>query len=125
MKINRRDFVKTSSLTVLALTGGCTLREASRQLEKAHVQRFNMSGFAAPPLDKVRIAIIGLGQRGPAHLDIMRHIEGVEIKALCDIRPEKANAAKAKARRNGPQPGCLHRGGGLEEESASVTTSTW
>jgi anaerobic selenocysteine-containing dehydrogenase len=96
MKLTRRDFVKTSSLTGLALTGGCTLRGASRQLEKAHVQRFNMSGYAAPSLDKVRVAIIGLGQRGPAHMNILRHIEGVEIKALCDSRPEKANAAKGK-----------------------------
>ena len=84
-----------------------------------------MSGYAAPPLEKVRVAIIGLGQRGPAHLNIMRHIEGVEIKALCDIRPEKANAAKEKLSRNDAQSGRLHRRGGLEEESASGTTSTW
>jgi predicted dehydrogenase len=96
MKINRRDFVKTSSLTGLGLAGGCTLREAGRPSEKAHAQRFNMSGYAAPALDKVRVAIIGLGQRGPAHMNLLRHIEGVEIKALCDIRPEKANAAKGK-----------------------------
>ena len=96
MKITRRDFVKTSSLTGLALTGGCTLHGATRRLEKAHVQRFNMSGYAAPALDKVRVAIIGLGQRGPAHMNLLCHIEAVEIKALCDSRPEKANAAKGK-----------------------------
>ena len=26
---------------------------------------FNMSGYAAPPLEKVRIGIVGLGMRGP------------------------------------------------------------
>jgi predicted dehydrogenase len=61
---------------------------------KAHVQRFNMSGFAAAPLEKVRIGVIGLGQRGPSHVSIMKRIKGVEIKALCDLRPEKAEAAK-------------------------------
>jgi len=100
MKTNRRDFIKTTTLTGLALVGGCAPPQAkndaagmSTRLQKAHVQRFNMSGFAAPPLERIRVAIIGLGQRGPAHLNILRHIEGVEIKALCDIRPEKAAAA--------------------------------
>jgi predicted dehydrogenase len=109
MKTKRRNFIKTTSLTGLGLASGSLLHgrppqashqsgsdtaQVSKQLEKAHVQRFNMSGYAAPPLERVRIAIIGLGQRGPAHLAIMSHIEGVEIRALCDIRPEKANAAK-------------------------------
>ena len=111
MKTKRRNFIKAMSLTGLGLAGprlaharapqasyppGNDTAQVSKQLEKAHLQRFNMSGYAAPPLERVRIAIIGLGQRGPAHMAIMSHIEGVEIRALCDIRPEKANAAKEK-----------------------------
>ncbi|HLA84379.1 MAG TPA: Gfo/Idh/MocA family oxidoreductase [Thermoguttaceae bacterium] len=60
------------------------------------VQRFNMSGFAAPRLAKVRVAIIGTGGRGPHYVQNLKYIEGVEIKALCDIRPEKVRAAKAR-----------------------------
>jgi predicted dehydrogenase len=111
MKSNRRDFFKKTGLMGLGLSSARLLHsktlaieneektdiaEKSRQLEKSHAQRFNMSGFAAPPMERVRIAIIGTGQRGPNYIDNMRHIEGVEIKALCDIRPEKVNAAKAK-----------------------------
>lgn len=111
MKTNRRDFLRTTGLTSLGLAGGSVLHgqtpqrsdqnkndaaQVSKRLEKAHVQRFNMSGFAAPPLEKVRIAIIGLGQRGPAHLNVMSRIEGTEIRALCDIRPEKVEAAKKR-----------------------------
>lgn len=111
MRTSRRDFLKTTGLTGLGFAGASLLHgkppqaghqgkedaaQAGKRLEKAHVQRFNMSGFAAPPLEKVRIAIIGLGQRGPAHLTVMSRIEGTEIRALCDIRPEKANAAKKK-----------------------------
>lgn len=109
MKTNRRNFLKTTGLTGLGLAGGSLLdgRAAPegtqgkndpalgrKKLERPHVQRFNMSGFAAAPLPTVRLAIIGLGQRGPAHLKIMSQIEGVQIKALCDIRPEKVQAAK-------------------------------
>ena len=111
MKTNRRNFIRTTGLTGLGIAGSSLLHggtpqadsqdkkdtaQVSKQLEKTHVQRFNMSGFAAPPLERVRIAIIGLGQRGPAHLSLMSLIEGTEIKALCDIRPEKAEAAKKK-----------------------------
>ena len=47
-------------------------------------QRFNMSGYAAPKLDKVRIGFVGLGQRGPGAVERMSFIEGVEIVGLCD-----------------------------------------
>ena len=53
-----------------------------------------MSGYAAPKLETVRIGFIGLGNRGPAAVERMRHIDGVEIKALCDLRPAKADAVK-------------------------------
>jgi predicted dehydrogenase len=57
---------------------------------------FNMCGYAAPKLDKVRIGFIGLGNRGPGAVLRTSKIEGVEIKALCDLRPEKANGTKKK-----------------------------
>ena len=53
-----------------------------------------MCGYAAPKLDKVRIGIIGLGQRGPAAVERMSFIDGVEIKALCDKLPDRATAAQ-------------------------------
>jgi predicted dehydrogenase len=119
MKNNRRKFFEKSGLMGLGMAGSgilqsstramalnCEMDTASRskQLENEHVQRFNMSGFAVPPLEKVRIAIIGTGNRGPAYCDNMKHVEGAEIKALCDIRPEKVQAAKLRlaGTRNNP-----------------------
>lgn len=72
------------------------LAQGILDFEKKHIQHFNMSGYAAPKIETVRIGIIGLGQRGPAHLKTMSRIDGVEIKALCDLRPEKAEAAKKR-----------------------------
>lgn len=109
MKNNRRDFIKLGSLTGLGIAGGGFLESLAnghaetaspdlpaqiRQYGQTRVQQFNMSGFAAPKIPLVRVGIIGLGQRGPSHLRTMTRIEGVEIKALCDLRPEKAEAAK-------------------------------
>lgn len=102
MNSNRRNFLKHSGLLGLGVAGGRIRSLAARgeqkiveeQVIKRSREHFNMSGYAAPKLETVRIGFIGLGNRGPGAVERMRHIEGVEIKALCDIRPEKVNAVK-------------------------------
>jgi predicted dehydrogenase len=64
-------------------------------------QQFNMCGFAAPKLETVRVGLVGIGSRGSGALPRLRVIEGVEIKALCDVRPERiAVGLKALERTN-------------------------
>lgn len=102
MKSNRRKFLKFSSLLGLGVAGGKITGNATagqpHPFEKTSGRtdrdHFNMSGYAAPKLETVRIGFIGLGNRGPGAVERMRHIEGVSINALCDIRPEKAAAVK-------------------------------
>jgi predicted dehydrogenase len=98
MNSNRRNFLKLSGLTGIGLaTGDLSHAESANLVSNGHgldKQRFNMSGYAAPKLETVRIGFIGLGQRGPGAVGRMKHIEGVNIVGLCDIRPEKAEAAK-------------------------------
>lgn len=45
-----------------------------------------MSGNAAPPIPEVRVGFIGLGNRGSGAVQRLSYIEGVEIKALGDMR---------------------------------------
>jgi predicted dehydrogenase len=100
MKNNRRDFLKKSSLAGLGIAGVGVLNgfasepEKGPWVSKSSIQNFNMSGYAAPKLETVRVGFIGLGQRGPSHLNAVAKIEGTEIKALCDLRPESVNKAK-------------------------------
>jgi hypothetical protein len=97
-KNNRRDLFKWTGLAGLGLAGTPLIKgfASAPDSQKSHKQRFNMSGYAAPKIERVRIGIIGLGNRGPSHLETMRHIEGVEIRALCDLRPERAAAANQR-----------------------------
>jgi predicted dehydrogenase len=91
MESNRRDFLKTTLLTTGLLSTGlisCTGGGDRNQVKKPVIggtQIFNMCGYAAPKLDKVRIGFVGLGMRGPGAVTRMSHIEGVEIAALCDV----------------------------------------
>ena len=108
MKTNRRKFLKYSGLTGIGLAGASVIKSYGAKNEefinKKSAVHFNMCGYAAPKLETVRIGFIGLGNRGPTHVDAMKHIEGTEIKALCDIRPEKADAAKKTLEGTAHQP---------------------
>ena len=89
---NRRGFLERAGF---GLAGVPLLRGAAAPPDwRTRKQRFNMSGFAAPKLDKVRLGIIGLGHRGPSHLRTLLRIEGIEVRALCDLRPERVEAAR-------------------------------
>lgn len=113
MKNKRRDFLKLSGLAGLGMfinpkapvTGSNTIVLPGHPGS----QRFNMSGYAAPKLEKVRIGFIGLGNRGPAHVSQTSKIEGVEIRALCDLRPEKLDAARKKIENKQTEPVLYNR----------------
>ena len=48
-----------------------------------------MIGFAADPIEKVRVGFIGLGDRGDGAVNRYTYLDGVEIVALCDIEEER------------------------------------
>jgi len=107
MKNNRRDFIKLTGLTSLGLAGAGMLKnyaantQPTRDTNRDH---FNMSGWAAPKLERVRIGFIGLGNRGPGAVARMSHIDGTDIKALCDLRSEKVDAVKKSLEGSGHNP---------------------
>lgn len=51
-------------------------------------------GLATEPLDTVRVAFVGLGMRGPGAVYRFTHIPGVKVVALCDVLPERVDAAQ-------------------------------
>ena len=46
------------------------------------------------PMKVVRVGFIGLGMRGPGAVERFTHLDGVEIKALCDLHPERVEKAQ-------------------------------
>lgn len=108
MKNNRRNFLRLSGLAGLGLTGGGIFKgfasQPSDEPLSLSADRFNMSGYAESPRETVRTGFIGLGNRGPTHLQHISKIAGVEIKALCDIRPEKVRAASNLIQKTGNNP---------------------
>ena len=52
-------------------------------------------GLKTAPMETVRVGFIGLGMRGPGAVERFTHLDGVEIKALCDLYPERVDSAQA------------------------------
>jgi hypothetical protein len=101
MNPTRRKFLRNISLGAGALATGL---EAKADAAPSHVPpkpRFNMCGYAAPKLDKVRIGIIGLGQRGSGAVERLSYIDGVEITALCDKFPDRVEKAQKTLAKTG------------------------
>lgn len=108
MKTNRRNFIRTAAVAGAGTFAAASAASCSRnrepeeimpEIRKAvlagHTQGFNMSGYGAPPLEKVRVGFIGLGMRGPGAVERMAHIEGVEIAALCDKYTDRVDKMQA------------------------------
>jgi len=107
--INRKEFLKIGGLAGAGLAGagmmtGCSdsgrnrtgeerLNHIREQAETPRAGQFNMHGYAAPPLDIVRVGITGIGNRGSGTVRRLASIEGVEIKALSDLEEDRVNRA--------------------------------
>lgn len=87
---NRREFLKKMAWGGAAMAAaGCVVPE-SLKIGRSGA----MSAFTVPPMDRIRVGVIGVGGRG---LDTCRRVqmfEGVSVTAVCDVRPAAAEGAK-------------------------------
>ena len=63
-----------------------------------------MGDFAAPKLEKVKVAIIGVGARGSGHAVQLAGIKGVEFVGICDLVEGRAKQAEANVIKAGHAP---------------------
>ncbi len=61
----------------------------------------SMLGFAAAPIDTLRVGFVGLGMRGPGHVETFTLIDGVKVVALCDLLPERVESVQAMLEKRG------------------------
>ena len=104
-KTNRRHFFKQVALGGLGAAGlalGTSFHaeaapKSKNNLLSVNTKRtggVNMCGFAAPKLETVRVGFIGVGNRGFSNMRQMTYLEGVQIKAICDIVPFRIDEAQ-------------------------------
>lgn len=73
-------------------------------------------GLTVPKMPVVRVAFVGLGMRGPGAVERFTYIPGVEIVALCDFEPERAERCQQYLKNAGLMPADIYSGAeGYEE----------
>ncbi len=87
--MNRKNFLKVIGLAAAGAVIKPGKLNSHPLYQSSHVQTFNMHGFSAPKLEKVRVGFVGVGSRGSGTVIRLASIEGVEVRALCDLMPEK------------------------------------
>ncbi len=82
-KMDRRSFLKKSSVI------GAGVVMSPLLAEKRKIPSTLPGVKKAVPIENVRIGFVGVGGMGSAHCKNLLNIEGAEIRAVCDIVPEK------------------------------------
>jgi len=101
MNSNRRDFLKKSSVAGAGLAILPGFLNATNFTSSATFGATYMGDFAAPKLETVRCAFIGVGARGSGHATRIANIEGTEIVSICDLYEDLATNTANKCKEIG------------------------
>jgi predicted dehydrogenase len=103
---DRREFLEVAA-GGLGLTVAATRRLTTPTPSALHAA----APFRAPPLEVVRMGFVGVGHQGSSHVENFLRIDGVEIKAICDIVPDKVRRMQQLVAEAGrPEPAGYSRG---------------
>ncbi|MCC6124256.1 MAG: Gfo/Idh/MocA family oxidoreductase [Pirellulales bacterium] len=99
---DRRSFLKAGAIAGLgaAIAG---MHTASAAEERGAGEARTL--FRVKPIEQVRVGFVGVGGMGSGHLGNYLRIDGVQIKAVCDIVPAKVERAQnAVVKAGQPKP---------------------
>jgi len=106
-RLNRRDLLKIG----FTGAGSLALQSLMGRFAMAGAAEAPMIGFRDRPLDVVRVGFVGVGLMGTAHVENLVKLDGVEIRAVCDVVPEKVERAQRLIAESGqPRPEGYSRG---------------
>jgi predicted dehydrogenase len=88
-RYDRRDFLKLGTTLGAGLALGSASPSSIANSPKESPKQIN-----AAPIETVRIGFVGVGSRGSRHVQLLLKIEGLEIRAICDIVEERVKRAQ-------------------------------
>ena len=92
---NRREFLRgTAWMLGVAALGGCRSAMSFGDIDP-------ITNFTVPPMSRIRVGVIGIGERGTWAVHRLSGLPGVEIAALCDVRPDAVEEAISWLNKNG------------------------
>jgi len=98
---SRRDFLKVGAAAGL----GAAVAGLGLEARIPALPGEGRTQFTAPPVPTVRVGFVGVGGMGSAHVMNLLNIDGVEIRAVCDVVPAKVERAQKRVVEAGqPKP---------------------
>ena len=99
--LNRRNFLKVGAMGAgiaggVAGLAGCTPSDMSASLDfpSPNLGAAPPEPFSAAPITNVRIAYVGVGLQGTAHVRNLVKITGCQVVAICDVNESHAENAR-------------------------------
>ena len=94
-KFNRRNFIKTTSLSAAFASTSSLYSFKSRSSNQKY-----MGDFASPKLKNIKAAFIGVGYRGKGHLKLFSSLPGTEVVAISDLYEDNITASQQNPEKN-------------------------
>ena len=108
--LNQHSISRRGMMQAIGVCGaaalGATLASAADETAppRASGQKSTL-GLKHPPMEQVRVGMIGVGGRGTSLLGQLLEIDGMAVTALCDVVPQRVAAAGARVVAKGqPSP---------------------
>ncbi|MBM3310662.1 MAG: Gfo/Idh/MocA family oxidoreductase [Candidatus Aminicenantes bacterium] len=104
-RLNRRDFIKQGGAGLGAALGTLAAGKTAAGEPQRRIRGQAVDHLATPPLETVKVGFVGVGMQGGGHFNNFLRLEGVEVKAVCDIREERVLWAQERCAKAGkPKP---------------------
>ena len=106
MNTNRREFLTGAALAAggAAMAGCSSGRCCGGAAAAGGPTGAPMLGFCAPKLERIRIGVVGVGERGWRASERLAGVPGVEVAAICDNVPEKIVRTRELLAKKGVKP---------------------
>src|SRR5215475_1314029 len=109
--ISRRSFVQRTAMGGAGLLVAADVLKSNLAAETPKSKGSTMIGVPFEARERVRVGFIGVGGRGTSLLGELLEVENVDIKAICDLVPEKvAHAQKLVVDKGQPEPKAFTKG---------------
>ena len=109
--ISRRSFVQRTAMGGAGLLVATDILKSNLAAETPASKGSTMIGVPFEARERVRLGFIGVGGRGTSLLGELLEVENVDIKAICDVVPEKvAHAQKMVTDKGQPEPKAFTKG---------------
>ena len=106
-------FIVITSCTIMSCNQASPVKRAADSISAEPSRpagQTDVIGLRCDPIPVVRMAFIGVGSRGSGAVDRFLNIEGIEVKAICDLEQSSLDRVQDRLKENGRPEAAMYTG---------------